>query len=61
MLWIMNVKRLRRKLRMTSQELATVVGVSISTVSRWETGKSKPSKLAIKRLQELGGGEKERV
>jgi len=61
MLWIMNVKRLRRKLRMTSQELATVVGVSISTVSRWETGKSKPSKLAIKRLQELDGGEREHV
>lgn len=49
----LNVKQLRKRLGMTSQELATTVGVSISTVSRWETGKSKPSKLAVIRLREL--------
>lgn len=49
----MNIKRLRKRLGMTSQELATTLGVSISTVSRWETGKSKPSKLAVIRLQEV--------
>ena len=55
---VVNVKRLRRRLRMTSQELATTLGVSISTVSRWETGKNKPSRLAIaqlKRLSDKGG------
>jgi putative transcriptional regulator len=48
-----DVKSFRKKLRMTSQELATALGVSISTVSRWENGKSKPSRLALIRLQGL--------
>lgn len=49
----LNVKRLRKRLGMTSQELATTIGVSIASVSRWETGKNKPSKLAVIRLREL--------
>jgi putative transcriptional regulator len=48
----MNIKEIRKQLGMTSQEFATVVGVSISTVSRWETGRSKPSKLATTRINE---------
>lgn len=44
---------MRKQLGMTSQELAVALGVSVATVSRWETGKHKPSKLAIIRLDEL--------
>ena len=37
---------------MTQEEFAREVGVSFSTVSRWETGRGHPSPLALHRLQE---------
>jgi len=43
----------RRGLGLTAQELAVALGVSVTTISRWETGRSKPSKLAAVRLKEL--------
>jgi len=49
----LSIHQLRKRLGMTSQELSNLLGVSISTVSRWETGVSKPSKLAVVRLREL--------
>jgi DNA-binding transcriptional regulator YiaG len=49
----MNVRQLRRRLGLTGEELAHHVGVSSTTVSRWENKKFKPSKLARMRLQEL--------
>jgi len=45
-----DIKSIRKLLGLTAQELATLLGVSITTVSRWETGKCKPSKLATMRL-----------
>jgi len=50
---LLRIKQVRGRLGMTSQELATALGVSISTVSRWETGRNRPSKLARARLMEL--------
>lgn len=47
----LELKSARKRLGLTGQELATLLGVSISTVSRWETGKSRPSKLASERLR----------
>lgn len=47
------VALLRKRLRMTQEEFATRVGVTWVTVSRWENGRSKPSKLAAQRLEEL--------
>ena len=38
---------------MAREELAYRVGVSVSTVYRWETGRVKPSRLAERRLKEL--------
>jgi len=49
----LTIHQLREQLRLTSQELSNRLGVSISTVSRWETGVSKPSKLAVSKLDEL--------
>lgn len=49
----MNIKELREQLGLTEEELAQKLGVSVSTVSRWETGKHRPSRLAKKRLKEI--------
>ena len=35
-------------------ELANQIGVSSATIFRWETGKTKPSQLALDRIQNLG-------
>ena len=42
----MDIKALREKHNLSAQDLATALGVSVSTISRWETGKHQPSKLA---------------
>lgn len=47
------IHHLRKQLGLTSQDMSNLLGVSISTVSRWETGVSRPSKLAKSRLEEL--------
>lgn len=45
------IKTLRKTiLDMTQQEFANGLGVSISTISKWECGVVKPSKMARKRL-----------
>jgi len=49
----MDTKRLRKALGMTQQELAVVLGMTIAVVSRWETGKSRPSRLAMEKLRKL--------
>ncbi len=47
------VLELRRQLKMTQEQFAQAVGVSFSTVNRWERGRGSPSPLANIRLQEL--------
>ena len=49
-----DIKNLRESLGMTQEEFAREVGVSFSTVSRWETGRGEPSPLARQRLAKLG-------
>ncbi|MDO9574126.1 MAG: helix-turn-helix domain-containing protein [Candidatus Contubernalis sp.] len=49
----MDIKTLRGKLGLTQEELARKLGVSWGTVARWEAGKSKPSKLAQKVIEDL--------
>lgn len=41
-----NIAAARRKRRMTQEELARVLGVSTSTVGRWESGARAPGLLA---------------
>ncbi len=46
---------LRRRLRMTQEEFAHAIGVTVSTVNRWENGHIEPSRLARKAIQGLEG------
>ncbi|MFZ5517513.1 MAG: helix-turn-helix domain-containing protein [Candidatus Zhuqueibacterota bacterium] len=48
-----DVVKIRLKMNLTQEEFARRVGVTLSTIHRWEKGKSLPSKLAIQRLVSL--------
>jgi len=47
------VRALRRELRMTQEEFAHGLGITVGTVNRWENGRFKPSKLARATLVEF--------
>ena len=47
------VKDLRTKLGLTQEQFAAKVGVTFSTVNRWENGRGKPSPLAMRQIEEL--------
>lgn len=47
------IKELRSKLGLTQEQFAAKVGVTFSTVNRWENGKGKPSPLAMRQIEEL--------
>lgn len=46
----LKIKRLRKRLGLTQEQFAASVGVTFSTVNRWESGKSTPSPLAMKQI-----------
>ena len=43
----------RLALGLTQEQFAAKVGVTYSTVNRWENNKTKPSPLALQRIKEL--------
>ena len=47
------VKEIRRKMDWSQEDLAREVGVSLSTVQRWETKGAKPTRLARRELKRL--------
>ena len=47
------IKELRTALGLTQEQFAAKVGVTYSTVNRWENNKGKPSPLAMLRIEEL--------
>jgi len=47
------VKELRKRKGWTQEELAQVIGVSLSTVQRWERQGGKPTRLARRELEKL--------
>jgi len=49
----MDIRKVRKQLQLTQEQLAQKLGVSFTTVNRWENGKAKPSPLAIKQIQNL--------
>lgn len=49
----MEVKGIRKKLNLTQEQLARKLGVSWTTVARWERGKGEPSPLAQKAIENL--------
>lgn len=48
----MRIKRLRKKLGLSQEALARLLGVSLITVNRWEHG-TKPSPLAEEKIGRL--------
>jgi len=48
------IRDLRLRLGLTQEQFAAKVGVTCSTVNRWENGKSKPSPMAMKLMEGLG-------
>jgi DNA-binding transcriptional regulator YiaG len=49
----MKIKNIRIELGMTQEEFAQAVGVSVSTVSKWERDIFSPSRLASKVIDDL--------
>ena len=47
------VKLVRQKLGLSQEELAQELGVSFSTINRWENGKTVPFKLARKQFEDF--------
>ena len=47
------VRTLRRELKMTQEEFAHELGITVGTVNRWENGRFRPSKLARATLVEF--------
>src|SRR5262245_50341309 len=47
------INQLRRRLKMTQEEFAHAIGVTVSTVNRWENGHIEPSRLARKAMEGL--------
>ncbi len=47
------IKEIRLKLGLSQADFSDAVGVRINTLSRWENGRSKPSRLAIDKLKKL--------
>ena len=47
------VRGLRRELKMTQEEFAHELGITVGTVNRWENGRFRPSKLARATLLEF--------
>ena len=48
-----SVRALRRRLGMSQETFAAEIGVSFSTVSRWENAHNEPSSLSWRAIQEL--------
>jgi putative transcriptional regulator len=49
------IAALRRRLNMTQEEFAHAIGVTVSTVNRWENGHIEPSRLARRAMETLAG------
>ena len=47
------LKKLRQQQGWSQEDLARKIGVSFATVNRWETGKTKPSRLAQEKIKQV--------
>ena len=47
------IKEIRKKLNINQNQLAKALGVSFSTISRWETGQSSPNDTQMEQLEAL--------
>lgn len=46
-----DIRNLRKAVLLSQESFAKELGVSFSTVNRWEMGKSRPSYVALKKLK----------
>ena len=46
-----DIREIRKKSLMSQEAFAQVLGVSFTTVNRWESGKTEPSYKALKTIQ----------
>jgi DNA-binding transcriptional regulator YiaG len=51
------IKNLRKDVGLTQEQFARRLGVSFSTVNRWENDKGKPSPLAMEKVKRVAGKE----
>lgn len=51
----LSIRDMRNRLSMTQEEFAHALGITVSTVNRWENGHSEPSKLARATITRLAG------
>jgi DNA-binding transcriptional regulator YiaG len=51
----LSIRDMRTRLAMTQEEFAHALGITVSTVNRWENGHSEPSKLARATIARLAG------
>lgn len=54
MLFSDNIKTMRQKLFLSQEAFAKELTVSVSTVNRWEIGKSVPNLSTMKRIKDFG-------
>lgn len=47
------VRSLRERLELSQERLAARLGVTFTSVNRWENGHAKPSPLAMRQIEEL--------
>ena len=47
------IRKLRAKLNISQTELAAILGVSFTSVNRWEKGHHQPTVIAKEKLKEL--------
>ncbi len=47
------IRELRAGLSLTQEQFAAKIGVTYSTINRWENNKGKPSRLALRQLEKL--------
>ncbi len=47
------VRELRTLTDLTQEQFAAAVGVTYSTINRWENERSKPSPIAMRRIEEM--------
>ena len=50
-----NIKQIRKAAYLSQESFAKEIGVSFSTVNRWEQGKTKPNYTAMKRIADFCG------
>jgi len=50
------IRELCSNLGLTQEQFVAKIGVTFMTVNHWESGKSKPSSLAMRQIEELRWG-----